>query len=142
MDTMAALALATDPPSPTLLDRKPAKRSEPIISFSMAKMIISQAIYQIIVGMIVYLKGNTWFSDKEFISEDDRIEYVSALLFNTFVFCQVFSEVNSRSITNGKLTPMIIFRYKYLSRNTQKSALYFCFFYNHYTSSYYNAIWK
>ena len=102
MDTMAALALATDPPSITLLDRKPAKRSEPIISFFMAKMIIAQAIFQIIICMLVYTKGGEWFaSGINFETDKDRINYVSALLFNTFVFCQIYNEINSKSINNG-----------------------------------------
>ena len=96
MDTLAALALATDPPTPELLNRKPAKRSEPILSFPMIKMIVGQAVYQIIVCMLIYLRGNAWHG------YEGASEYLtSALLFNTFVFCQIFNEVNSRSITNG-----------------------------------------
>lgn len=103
MDTMAALALATDPPSPSLLNRKPAKRSEPIISFFMSEMIVCQAIFQIILCMIVYLKGGEWFLPPTFADEQAKVKYASALVFNTFVFCQIYNEVNCRSI--GKGTP-------------------------------------
>jgi len=44
---MAALALATDPPEPELLDRKPNSKSEPLINYTMWKMVIGQAIYQV-----------------------------------------------------------------------------------------------
>ena len=102
MDTMAALALATDPPSPELLKRLPAKRSEPIISLFMAEMIVAQAIFQILVCLLVYLRGATWFTTHlSFATEKDRVQYISALLFNTFVFCQIYNEVNCRSISNG-----------------------------------------
>ena len=99
MDTMAALALATDPPTPELLERKPSKRTEHIISIPMAKMIIGQAIYQIIVCMLIYIQGKVWFRPE--LEGSDEVKLTSALLFNTFVFCQIFNEVNCRSITNG-----------------------------------------
>jgi hypothetical protein len=52
MDTFAALALATEPPHEKLLDRKPHKRDEYIISHLMAKHIFFQSIFQIIVLII------------------------------------------------------------------------------------------
>jgi hypothetical protein len=36
----AALALATDPPTPTVLDRRPESKSDPLITLTMWKMII------------------------------------------------------------------------------------------------------
>ncbi|KAG0154927.1 hypothetical protein PDIDSM_500 [Penicillium digitatum] len=45
MDTFAALALATDPPTPTVLDRRPESKSDPLITLTMWKMIIGQSIY-------------------------------------------------------------------------------------------------
>ena len=49
MDTMAALALATESPTPDLLKRKPYGRHEGIITSIMWRNIIGQAIFQIIV---------------------------------------------------------------------------------------------
>merc|ERR1712144_196762 len=49
MDTFAALALATDPPTPAILDRKPAGKRAPLITMNMWKMIIGQAIFQLTV---------------------------------------------------------------------------------------------
>lgn len=100
MDTLAALALATDPPSESLLDRKPAKRSENILSFCMIKMILGQAVFQIVVCLVIYFLGPDWFPDVR--SRKDEINFQSALMFNTFVFCQIFNEINARSITNSK----------------------------------------
>lgn len=45
MDTLAALALATEPPSDELLKRKPHKRNDFILTPIMMKKIIGQAIY-------------------------------------------------------------------------------------------------
>jgi magnesium-transporting ATPase (P-type) len=46
MDTLAALALATGPPSIELLDRPPYRKKEYIISRKMLKHIVGQAIFQ------------------------------------------------------------------------------------------------
>ena len=49
MDTLASLALATEPPTPDLLKRKPYGRSKPIISVTMLKNITFHSFYQIAV---------------------------------------------------------------------------------------------
>jgi Ca2+-transporting ATPase len=46
MDTLAALALATERPSDDLIRRYPLDRRAPLISFRMWKMIIGQALFQ------------------------------------------------------------------------------------------------
>ena len=102
MDTMAALALATDPPTPELLQRKPSSRREPIVSQDMAKMVIAQAIYQTAICLVLYFCGPDWFGTKP--SEADKIAEIgvdvvtATIIFNTFVFAQVFNEINCRSI--------------------------------------------
>ncbi|RFU24941.1 hypothetical protein B7463_g11402, partial [Scytalidium lignicola] len=53
MDTFAALALATDPPTPSILDRKPDPKSARLITLNMWKMIIGQSIYQLIVALVL-----------------------------------------------------------------------------------------
>jgi P-type Ca2+ transporter type 2B len=45
MDTLASLALATEPPTEALLKRKPHSRNEYIITKKMFKHIIGQAIF-------------------------------------------------------------------------------------------------
>ncbi len=39
MDTFASLALSTEPPNESLLDRKPLKRSDPIVTPNMFRNI-------------------------------------------------------------------------------------------------------
>eukprot|EP00878_Enallax_costatus_P034587 GHUV01038362.1.p1 GENE.GHUV01038362.1~~GHUV01038362.1.p1 ORF type:complete len:154 (-),score=27.31 GHUV01038362.1:371-832(-) len=56
MDTLGALALATEKPSPKLLDNKPAGRSEPLINGKMFKHIVMQGFYQIF-WMFLFLYG-------------------------------------------------------------------------------------
>jgi Ca2+ transporting ATPase len=49
MDTLASLALATEPPTPELLNRKPYGRDKNMVSLTMLKIIVGQGIYQLIV---------------------------------------------------------------------------------------------
>ncbi|KAG2193890.1 hypothetical protein INT46_004354 [Mucor plumbeus] len=90
MDTFAALALATDPPTEELLQRGPESRSSPLITFKMWKMIIGQAIFQIVVTLVLL------YSDILHYQSDDPI--LQTIVFNTFVFCQIFNEINCRRI--------------------------------------------
>lgn len=46
MDSLAALALATQRPTPDLLDRPPAGRDSPLITRKMWKMIIGQVSFR------------------------------------------------------------------------------------------------
>ena len=57
MDTFASLALATEQPEPSLLDRKPHNRNEYIISKKMFKHIFFQTIFQMTVLLIFLFYG-------------------------------------------------------------------------------------
>ncbi|KAI8898209.1 hypothetical protein BC833DRAFT_590681 [Globomyces pollinis-pini] len=101
MDTLAALALATDLPTDALLDRKPSKRTDDLVNIEMKRQIIGQAIYQIVVCLAVYFWGPSYFGNARTLGDgkEPYIGYVTAtLIFNIFIFCQVFNEINSRSI--------------------------------------------
>jgi len=92
MDTFAALALATDPPNNSLFDREPEARTAPLISLTMWKMIIGQSIYQLVVTLILHFAGPSFLG-----YPDDQQR---TLVFNVFVFMQIFKLVNSRRIDN------------------------------------------
>lgn len=57
MDTLASLALATELPTPDLLLRKPYGRTKPLISRTMMKNILGQAIYQLTVIFVLLFVG-------------------------------------------------------------------------------------
>ena len=61
MDTMGALALATEPPRESLMTRKPYGRLEPIISNIMWRNLLAQSLYQLTVLFILYFGGCTLF---------------------------------------------------------------------------------
>lgn len=86
-DTMAALALATDPPARSILDRKPDPKSAPLITVAMWKMIFGQAAYQLAVTLILYFGGATILS---YQTAHERGQ-LQTLVFNTFVWMQIFN---------------------------------------------------
>lgn len=88
MDTLAALALATDPPQDSVLDRKPERKGSSIISTTMWKMIIGQAIYQLAITFMLY------FGKAKVLPADNDISdaQLQTLVFNTFVWMQIFNQ--------------------------------------------------
>ncbi|KAK5134990.1 hypothetical protein LTR08_005942 [Meristemomyces frigidus] len=96
MDTMAALALATDPPTRNILHRKPDPKSAPLISLNMWKMIIGQAIYQLVVTLVLYFAGRHILN----YHGEHQIHQLQTLVFNTFVWMQIFNALNNRRLDN------------------------------------------
>eukprot|EP01038_Epipyxis_sp_PR26KG_P009748 gene9748-13115_t len=68
MDSMGALALATEPPTNNLLQRKPYKRTASLISRPMWRNMICQATFQIILLMVLVFKGGEYFGTHDGIS--------------------------------------------------------------------------
>ncbi|KAB8204962.1 plasma membrane calcium-transporting ATPase [Aspergillus parasiticus] len=95
-DTLAALALATDPPSRKVLDRKPEPRSAPLITIPMWKMIIGQSIYQLAVTLVLHFAGSSIFS----YTPDDK-DGLQTAVFNTYVWMQIFNMYNNRQLENS-----------------------------------------
>jgi Ca2+ transporting ATPase len=63
MDSLASLALATEPPNDKLLDRPPHGREEYIISRKMIKHLVVMSIWQSVIIFIVSLTGAYWIPD-------------------------------------------------------------------------------
>lgn len=97
MDTFAALALATDAPTPSILRRKPEPKSAPLITVTMWKMIIGQSIYQLVVTLILYFGGKTILSYQT-VHEQHNLQ---TTIFNTFVWMQIFNQYNCRRLDNN-----------------------------------------
>jgi P-type Ca2+ transporter type 2C len=88
MDTFAALALATDPPTASILHRRPEPKSAPLITLNMWKMIIGQSIFQLVVTLILYFAGESIFD----YHSEEKIDQLHSTIFNTFVFMQIFNQ--------------------------------------------------
>ncbi|KAK6118714.1 hypothetical protein DH2020_047519 [Rehmannia glutinosa] len=57
MDTLGALALATEPPTDHLMDRTPVGRREPLVTNIMWRNLIIQAVYQVAVLLVLNFDG-------------------------------------------------------------------------------------
>ncbi|KAI8329126.1 hypothetical protein BC941DRAFT_443499 [Chlamydoabsidia padenii] len=99
MDTLAALALATEPPSDDLLHRKPISKYAHLINFPMAKMIVGQAIFQIAINLALLYGGYALFH----LDPDHDEKVLRTMIFNVFVFLQIFNELNCRRIDKSTL---------------------------------------
>ncbi|XP_017869269.1 PREDICTED: plasma membrane calcium-transporting ATPase 3 isoform X2 [Drosophila arizonae] len=100
MDTLASLALATEVPTPDLLLRKPYGRTKPLISRTMMKNILGQALYQLVI-----IFGLLFVGDLILDIESGRGQDLNAgptqhftIIFNTFVMMTLFNEINARKI--------------------------------------------
>ncbi|CAL5420791.1 unnamed protein product [Camellia sinensis] len=93
-DTLGALALATEPPNDRLMNRPPVGRGVSFITNAMWRNIIGQSIYQLAV------LGTFNFDGKNLLRLEgsDTSDVLTTFIFNTFVFCQVFNEINSRDM--------------------------------------------
>ena len=98
MDTFAALALATDGPTEKILDRKPAPKSAPLFTTNMWKMITGQAVYQLVVTFVLYFAGNTILGYDQNNTAQQKV--LASIVFNTFVWMQIFNQFNCRRLDN------------------------------------------
>lgn len=98
MDTFAALALATDPPTRSILNRKPEPKSAPLITVNMWKMILGQSIYQLVVALVLHFAGAKILGYPT--GTADELLRMKALVFNTFVWLQIFNQYNNRRLDN------------------------------------------
>ncbi|SCV36210.1 probable calcium P-type ATPase NCA-3 (Ca2+-transporting ATPase) [Fusarium fujikuroi] len=98
MDTMAALALATDPPTDSILDRPPQPKSAPLITLNMWKMIIGQSIFQVVVVLVLYFAGDSILGYNTSIAAEKL--QLDTIIFNMFVWMQIFNELNCRRLDN------------------------------------------
>nr|XP_033776990.1 plasma membrane calcium-transporting ATPase 3 isoform X2 [Geotrypetes seraphini] len=100
MDTFASLALATEPPTESLLLRKPYGRNKPLISRTMMKNILGHAVYQLTIIFTLLFVGERCFNidnGRNSPLHSPPSEHYT-IIFNTFVMMQLFNEINARKI--------------------------------------------
>ncbi|KAI3462689.1 hypothetical protein Pfo_019352 [Paulownia fortunei] len=112
MDTLGALALATEPPNEELMKKSPVGRKGNFISAVMWRNILGQSLYQFLVIWFLQAYGKTIFglhgcSDSHLV--------LNTIIFNTFVFCQLFNEVNSREMEKIDVLKGILNNYVFVS---------------------------
>ncbi|WFD42191.1 P-type Ca(2+) transporter [Malassezia psittaci] len=100
MDTFAALALATDPADPDSLKRKPDRWTAPLVTTEMWMQIFVQTVYQTVLILVLNFSGKSilHMNHQDPLSQrNDELE-LGALIFNVFVWCQLFNQVNARRL--------------------------------------------
>jgi len=124
MDSLAALALATELPKDDLLKRPPQNRDDYIVSRKMIKHIIWMSLYQCIVLFVILFAGEHFIPEPDVAlryGRDSPYVYPGRLynwdgsdlykkyekdgasrhltfVFTTFVFMQIFNMIASRKI--------------------------------------------
>jgi Ca2+ transporting ATPase len=100
MDSLAGLALASEPPVDELLLKPPVNRTEHMISKRMWANMLGQASYQIIVVMTLLFEGPDILGvtpgHKDEAQDINSVHYT--IIFNAFVWMQLFNEINCRNL--------------------------------------------
>ncbi len=109
MDTFAAMALASLPPSESVMKDKPRSRAAFIINSAMYKDIISTGIifFIMLLGFFYYLEHTDITSLLQigrvpFGSNTGLTNYELSIFFTTFVFLQFWNMFNARAFETGK----------------------------------------
>ena len=63
MDTLGALALATEPPAVDILERQPYRKDNPIVTGVMWRNVFGHAIWQIFILLIILFEGPGWLCE-------------------------------------------------------------------------------
>jgi len=122
MDSLASLALSTETPDESLLDRRPYGRTKPLLSKMMCRNILFHAVYQIaVIFYFLYgLPGHIGIScgrpdclvsdghscplfDQACHCTHKKLPTVHySMIFNVFVMMTLFNEVNMRKLENQR----------------------------------------
>ena len=109
MDTLAAVALASLPPSRSVMQQKPRPRNAFIINPTMWKFIIGVGglFFFILIGLVYYFEHTDIRSLTEmwrvpFEENSGLSGYELSLIFTIFVFLQFWNMFNARAFATGK----------------------------------------
>lgn len=111
MDTLAALALATEKPHPEIIKTPPTRKGDRIMTPYIWRQIYGMSLFIIICSFLNITFGKLYYdldysvSDSKFDSDrnptDKGIHYT--IIFNIFVWMTIFNEFNCRLIHPKKL---------------------------------------
>ncbi|XP_062203577.1 calcium-transporting ATPase 10, plasma membrane-type [Phragmites australis] len=111
MDTLGALALATEPPNDDLMKREPVGRTGKFITNVMWRNILGQSFYQFFVMWYLQTQGKNFFG----LAGSDSNIVLNTIIFNSFVFCQVFNEISSREMERINVIKGILKNYVFMT---------------------------
>jgi len=110
MDTFAALALASEKPHPSIIRTPPTKEGELVMTKVIWRQIYGIAIWNTLVMALMIVFGK-YFFDYDFSKNDEFTDSngptpkgrMYTILFETFVFLQLFNFFNCRTIQPKRL---------------------------------------
>jgi Ca2+-transporting ATPase len=103
MDTLASMALCSEPPRPGVMAQPPKRRDESILTRPMLWTIFTTAAFFVVV-MMTLLAGMEWYGwfrgDGPRSAEFPELSARQvSIFFSAYVFFQVWNQVNCRSLT-------------------------------------------
>jgi Ca2+-transporting ATPase len=102
MDTLASIALCSEPPRPGILKSPPKHRDENILTRSMIVTIVSTAAFFVVVmlALLVGMKNSDWFAGPgpKIASHLPFTLRQVSIYFSVYVFFQIWNEINCRSL--------------------------------------------
>ena len=106
MDTLAALALGSEQPNPSIIKQAPVQEHDHLVTSTMLKQIYGMTIYIFFVSTILYFfVDNAW--DIEYNNSDTMFDsngyptnkaVVYTMIFHSFVWMHIFNEFNCRKV--------------------------------------------
>lgn len=100
MDGLASLALTRDPPSNEVLTHKPYGRHKPLVSRAVIKNVILHSIFQLTVMFVLMFVFPDFLDMRDGYDESSvcRPTQHGTMVFTTFIFMQLFNEINCRRV--------------------------------------------
>jgi Ca2+-transporting ATPase len=102
MDTLASIALCSEPPRPGVMRQPPRRRDESILTPAMRRTILVTAAFFVVVmtALLAGMRWHNWFRGEgdpwgEFVDLSAR---QVSIFFTVYVFFQVWNQVNCRSL--------------------------------------------
>jgi len=104
MDSLGALALATDKPRQELLLDRPHRKTDHLVTRKMLTYILLQASYQIFVFLLLLFVGHQWFGGFPVLYADGTTNdkgtelRLHSIVFNAFVLLQIPNAFHARQL--------------------------------------------
>ena len=100
MDSLASIALASEPPVDALLKKPPVNRTDHMITKRMWVNMVGQACYQVMVILLLLFDGPSWFglTPGHIVQAQGENSVHYTIIFNSFVWMQLFNEINCRNL--------------------------------------------
>jgi Ca2+-transporting ATPase len=102
MDTLASIALCSEPPRPGILLMRPKHRDESILTPPMLWSIFTTALFFVVVmmGLLLGMKHSGWFAGSETAAGESMpfTHRQATIFFTVYIMFQLWNEINCRSL--------------------------------------------